>query len=118
MSEEVFGPVIPVVPYQSIEEAMQRINNGPSPLGSYVVTNDSSLANQFVNTIRSGGAAVNCFGLQGGHVALPFGGFGRSGQGCHSGREGFLGYCHTKSVFYGASDSLVHKHLEPPLSTN
>jgi len=116
MTDEVFGPVIPVVPYKSIDQAMARINAGPSPLGSYIATHDSDLARRFVETVRSGGAAVNNFGIQGGHVALPFGGIGASGHGCHSAREGFLNYSHTKSVFYGAGDSLVHKVLEPPLS--
>jgi coniferyl-aldehyde dehydrogenase len=116
MTDEVFGPIIPVTPYTSMDEAIQRINAGPSPLGSYIATHDTALARRFIAEARSGGAAVNNFGLQGGHVALPFGGFGASGQGCHSAREGFLGYSHTKSVFHGASDSMVHKVLEPPLS--
>jgi coniferyl-aldehyde dehydrogenase len=116
MMDEVFGPVIPVTPYRSIDEAMERINAGPSPLGSYLATHDDALARRFITTVRSGGAAINNFGLQGGHVALPFGGVGASGHGCHSAREGFLGYSHTKSVFHGAADSIVHKVLEPPLS--
>lgn len=116
MTDEVFGPVIPVTPYRSIDEAMARINAGPSPLGSYLATHDDALARRFITTVRSGGAAINSFGLQGGHVALPFGGIGASGHGCHSAREGFLGYSHTKSIFHGAADSIVHKVLEPPLS--
>lgn len=116
MTEEVFGPVIPVSPYRSIDEAMARINAGPSPLGSYLATYDGGLARRFITTVKSGGAAINNFGLQGGHVALPFGGIGASGHGCHSAREGFLGYSQVKSVFHGAADSIVHKVLEPPLS--
>lgn len=116
MADEVFGPVIPVVPYSSVDEAIARINSGPSPLGSYIATHDTALARHFVTQVRSGGAAVNNFGLQGGHVALPFGGIGGSGNGCHGAHEGFLGYTHTKSVFYGAADSIVHKVLQPPLS--
>jgi len=113
MTEEIFGPVIPVVPFDSIEEAISKINAGPSPLASYLATHDKDLATRFATTVRSGGAAINNFGIQGGHVALPFGGFGRSGHGCHSGHEGFLGYSHTKSVFHGASDSFVHTVLKP-----
>lgn len=116
MSDEIFGPVIPVVPYNSVDEAIARINTGPSPLGSYIATHDDVLARHFVTHVRSGGSAVNNFGLQGGHVALPFGGIGNSGQGCHGAREGFLNYTHTKSVFYGAADSIVHAVLQPPLS--
>lgn len=114
MTEETFGPVIAVVPYDTIEEAMDRINQGPSPLGAYLATGDDDLAERFVTTVRSGGTGINTFGLQGGNPALPFGGFGASGMGCHSGREGFLGYTHTKSVFYGADDSFVHQIICPP----
>ncbi len=116
MIDEVFGPVVPVVPYASIDEAIARINAGPSPLASYIATHDTALAQRFVTRVRSGGAGVNTFGLQGGHPALAFGGIGASGYGYHSGREGFLNYSHAKSVFYGASDSLVHRALTPPLS--
>ena len=116
MQEEVFGPVIPVVTYGALDEAIARINAGPSPLASYIVTHDETAAEVFVRRVRSGGAAVNNFGLQGGHVALPFGGFGASGHGCHSAREGVLGYTHVKSVFHGAADSMVHQVLAPPLS--
>lgn len=116
LCDEIFGPVIPVLPYDTIERAMAQINAGPSPLASYLATYDSELAMRFVQTVRSGGAAINNFGLQGGHVALPFGGFGQSGHGCHSSRNGVLGYTHTKSVYYGAEDSIVHEVLAPPLS--
>ena len=116
MQEEVFGPVIPVVTYTSFDDAIARINAGPSPLASYIATQDEKAAEDFILRVRSGGAAVNNFGLQGGHVALPFGGFGASGHGCHSAREGVLGYTHVKSVFHGAADSIVHQVLAPPLS--
>lgn len=114
MNEEMFGPVIPVVGYDSVAEALTRINRGPAPLGAYLATNDSALTRQFVMGVRSGGTGINTFGLQGGNAALPFGGFGASGHGCHSGYDGFLNYSHTKSVFYGASDSFVHQVITPP----
>jgi coniferyl-aldehyde dehydrogenase len=116
MTDEVFGPVIPVVPYDDVGSAFARINAGATPLGAYIATHDTSLATRFVREVRSGGAAVNNFGLQGGHVALPFGGLGNSGQGCHSAKQGFLNYSHAKSVFWGSADNVVHKVLEPPLS--
>ena len=116
MSDEIFGPVIPVIPYDSIDDAFAGINAGETPLGAYIATHDTILARRFIDQVRSGGAAVNNFGLQGGHVALPFGGLGNSGQGCHSAKQGFLNYSHAKSVFWGASDSIVHAVLAPPLS--
>ncbi len=114
MIDEVFGPVMSVVPYATVDEAMMRINSGPSPLGAYVVTNDEELAQRFALTVRSGGTGINTFGLQGGHAALPFGGFGASGHGCHSGYEGFCNYTHVKSVFRGSDDSFVHQAITPP----
>lgn len=116
MTEEIFGPVIPVVPYATVDAAIARINAGHAPLGSYIATHDQTLARHYVTHVRSGGSAVNNFGLQGGHVALPFGGVGNSGQGCHGAHEGFLNYTQTKSVFYGAANSIVHAVLAPPLS--
>ncbi len=115
LQEEVFGPVIPVVSYQSMDVLFARINAGPTPLASYLVTYNQDLVHKFVHGVRSGGAAINNFGIQGGHVALPFGGVGHSGHGCHSGHEGFLNYSHTKSIFYGERDSHVHQALTPPI---
>ena len=115
MTDEVFGPILPVIPYTTEDDAMRRINAGPSPLGAYLATHDAGLAERFVRVVRSGGTGINnTFGLQGGHAALPFGGFGASGNGCHSGYEGFCNYSHVKSVFHGADDSFVHQVIIPP----
>ena len=116
MVDEVFGPIVPVVPYDTIDEAFARINAGPAPLGAYLATYDDELADRFAFTVRSGGTGINTFGLQGGHAALPFGGVGASGSGCHSGHAGFLNYSHTKSVFRGADDSFVHQVILPPFT--
>jgi coniferyl-aldehyde dehydrogenase len=115
MTDEVFGPIVPVVPYDSIDEVVSRLNAGPSPLGAYLATRDTALADRFAIEVRSGGTGINTFGLQGGHAALPFGGFGASGHGCHSGHAGFLNYSHTRSVFRGADDSFVHQVITPPI---
>ncbi len=117
MQEEVFGPVTPLVPYESLEEAIARINAGPAPLAAYIATHDDAAAKRFVAAVRSGGAGVNTFGLQGSHPALPFGGFGASGYGCHSSEAGFLNYSHRRSVFFAGTDSIVHKALALPLSS-
>ena len=116
MNDEIFGPITPVIPYDSIDDAMARINSGLTPLGAYIATHDDGLARRFVTQVQSGGCAVNNFGLQGGHPALPFGGLGNSGQGCHSAYEGFLNFSHSKSVFFGKEDSIVHQVINIPLS--
>lgn len=114
MRDEVFGPVVPVVAYDTFDEAIEYINAGPSPLGAYLASRDGSLVDRFVAEVRSGGTGINTFGLQGGNPALPFGGVGASGMGCHSGYEGFCNYSHTKSVFHGSDDSFVHQVILPP----
>jgi coniferyl-aldehyde dehydrogenase len=120
MTDEVFGPVIPVVAYEpamgvaALDPVIDRINAGPSPLGAYLVTRDEALAQRFVDRVRCGGIGINTFGLQGGHAALPFGGFGASGHGCHGAYEGFCNYTHARSVFHGTDDSFVHQVILPP----
>jgi coniferyl-aldehyde dehydrogenase len=114
MQDEIFGPVTPVKAYGSIEAAIQRINAGPSPLASYIVTRDEILARRFASDVQSGGTGVNVFGFQAADPGLPFGGVRQSGFGCHSGFEGFLNYSHSKSVFYCADDNGLAAAIRPP----
>ncbi|MFT7531692.1 MAG: coniferyl-aldehyde dehydrogenase [Gammaproteobacteria bacterium] len=114
MREEIFGPVTALLCYDDIDEAISRINSGPSPLACYLATHNSDVAERFILQVRSGGVAINDFGTQAGHPGIPFGGFGQSGMGCHSGYEGFLNYSHTKGVFHGAEDSAVVKSMRMP----
>ncbi|MCZ8130302.1 MAG: aldehyde dehydrogenase family protein [Steroidobacteraceae bacterium] len=114
MQDEIFGPVTPVKTYRTIEDAIARINSGPSPLASYLVTRDEELGRRFAAEVQSGGTGVNVFGFQAADPALPFGGVGKSGIGCHSGPEGFLNYSHSKSVFYCADDNGLAAAIRPP----
>lgn len=114
MQDEIFGPVTPVKTYRSIDAAIERINAGASPLASYIVTRDESLAARFAARVQSGGTGVNVFGFQAADPGLPFGGVRQSGIGCHSGIEGFLNYSHSKSVFYCADDNGLAAAIRPP----
>ena len=114
MQDEIFGPVTPVKSYRRIEDAIARINAGPSPLASYIVTRNQALGERFAAEVLSGGTGVNVFGFQAADPGLPFGGVGKSGMGCHSGREGFLNYSHAKSVFYCTDDNPLSMAIRPP----
>lgn len=114
MQEEIFGPVTPVKTYRTIEDAIARINSGPSPLAAYIVTRDEKLGARFASEVLSGGAGVNVFGFQAADPLLPFGGVGKSGIGCHSGIEGFRNFSHTKTVFFCADDNGLAHAIRPP----
>lgn len=114
MREEMFGPITAVKPYDSFDEAIAYINNRDRPLAAYIVGRERNLIEQFQVRVIAGGVGVNVFGLQGAHPALPFGGIGASGMGCHSGFEGFLTFTHNKSVFECADDSVLMASLKGP----
>lgn len=114
MREEMFGPITAVKPYDTFDEAIAYINGRDRPLAAYFVGRERGLIEQFQTRVVAGGIGVNVFGLQGAHPALPFGGIGASGMGCHSGFEGFLTFTHNKSVFECADDSVLMASLKGP----
>lgn len=114
MREEVFGPITAIKPYDEFDAAIEYINTRDRPLAAYFVGRERDLIERFQSRVLSGGVGINVFGLQGAHPALPFGGTGMSGMGCHSGFEGFLTYTHNKSVFECADDSPIMASLKGP----
>jgi coniferyl-aldehyde dehydrogenase len=114
MTDEIFGPITAVKPYTSFDEAVDYINSHDRPLAAYFVGRERDLADAFQSRVIAGGIGINVFGLQGAEPALPFGGIGASGMGCHSGYEGFIGFTHSKSVFECADDSPLMAALKGP----
>lgn len=104
MTEEIFGPVLPIVPYSSIDDAIEEINEGERPLGLYIFTDSETEADRIINCTNSGGAAVNSCAMQGALPALGFGGSGNSGMGRHHGIEGFREFSNPRGVFIRAKD--------------
>ena len=98
MTEEIFGPILPVVPYDDLREAIARINAGERPLGLYVFGSDRACTEQILGQITSGGAAVNTCAIQGALPSLGFGGVGMSGMGRHHGIEGFREFSNQRGV--------------------
>ncbi|HEY3821705.1 MAG TPA: coniferyl aldehyde dehydrogenase [Polyangiaceae bacterium] len=99
MQEEIFGPVLPIVTYQSLDEAIDYVNEHPRPLALYFFSHDKQATERVLNETISGGVTVNETML---HVAqddLPFGGIGPSGMGAYHAHEGFESFTKKKPVF-------------------
>lgn len=99
MREEIFGPILPVVPYGDLDEAIAYVNARPRPLALYVFDHDRAAVDRVVDRTVSGGVTVNETIL---HIAqddLPFGGVGASGMGEYHGRAGFDTFSKRKAVF-------------------
>ena len=98
MEEELFGPILPVLPYDSLKEAVDRVNSRPRPLALYVFTNRRETARYLLREIPFGGGCVNDTVLHLTAPGLPFGGLGESGMGQYHGKAGFDVFTHYKSV--------------------
>ncbi len=98
MQKELFGPILPIVPYDSVEEALDYVNRRPRPLALYLFTYDRGLQDHVATHTHSGSLCINEALIQVGVDDLPFGGIGPSGLGHYHGREGFLTMSKAKSV--------------------
>ena len=116
MQEEIFGPVLPVLPYTSLKSVIDYINDRPRPLALYVFTRDRNLSDTVIAHTRSGGVTVNDCALQVAQHDLPFGGTGNSGMGHYHGMEGFLEFSKLRPVFHQAPLSSTAA-LTPPYGT-
>jgi len=112
-TREIFGPVLPVVGYESIEDPVHAINARPRPLALYPFSNDKALVHTLLHRVMSGGVSVNDGLFHVGQHDLPFGGVGDSGMGHYHGYEGFVTFSKMRPVFYQAGFSAV-KFLWPP----
>jgi coniferyl-aldehyde dehydrogenase len=98
MQEEVFGPVLAVMPYDDINEVIDYVNDHPTPLGSYWFGGNTAEFGIFRRRTRSGGVTRNDFALHCALDGLPFGGVGNSGTGYYHGRYGFDTFSHLRAV--------------------
>lgn len=99
MREEIFGPILPIVPYDRIDDAIAYVNGHPAPLALYLFSFDKALQRRVAAATRSGAIAINDTMTHAGIANLPFGGIGESGMGHYHGREGFLAFSKAKPVF-------------------
>ena len=113
MREEIFGPVLPVVPYEQLDEALAFVNARDRPLALYCFTNDKRVRARVLDGAISGGVTLNGTLVHAGHDGLPFGGIGASGMGSYHGHDGFRRFSHARAVHeVGAINAL--ERLGPP----
>lgn len=98
MQEEIFGPILPVISYTSLDEAIAKIKEGEKPLSCYIFTSNEGIKNKLLKEISFGSGAVNEALMQITNSHLPFGGVGDSGMGAYHGEKGFGTFSHYKSI--------------------
>ena len=113
MQREIFGPVLPIVAYDELAEAVAFINARPRPLAFYPFSHNRATIDHLLERVMSGGVCVNDALWHVGQHDLPFGGVGSSGMGHYHGREGFANFSKMRPVFYQARVSGM-RLLWPP----
>ena len=103
MQEEIFGPILPVLEFDQLDEALTQLRGKPTPLALYVFTNDRATEARLLSGARSGGACVNDVVSHMIGTGLPFGGLGESGSGAYHGRAGFDAFSHRRAVLRRAT---------------
>ncbi|WP_419870338.1 NAD(P)-dependent benzaldehyde dehydrogenase MdlD [Chryseobacterium sp. CT-SW4] len=98
MQQEIFGPILPIMSYNDINEALEEINKRPKPLALYIFTESQELAEDVLNRTTSGDAEINSTIIHVGSHYLPFGGVGTSGMGKYHGKFSFENFSHCRSV--------------------
>ena len=102
MEEEIFGPILPIITYRDLDEAIAIINERPKPLALYLFTNDEEKQERVLKKTSSGGVCINDTLIHGSTSTLPFGGVGESGMGKYHGKASFDTFTHYKSVMKGS----------------
>jgi acyl-CoA reductase-like NAD-dependent aldehyde dehydrogenase len=114
MQEEIFAPILPVIPYDGLDQALERVRGQARPLAFYLFGKDRGVIERSLLSTLSGGVVINDTLI---HVAiedLPFGGIGPSGMGRYHGREGFDAFSHLRAVFERTGPRL-DRLIRPPL---
>jgi aldehyde dehydrogenase (NAD+) len=118
MQEEVFGPILPILEVNSVQEVIDFVNARSSPLGLYLFSENDSVTEQILNLTASGDAAVNDCTLQPTIHDLPFGGVGNSGMGKYHGEWGFRAYSNARGILSHSTHIDIGGLRYPPYERN
>ena len=100
MKDEIFGPVLPVIPYENLTDAIRFVRQRPKPLAFYFFSRDRQAVKRMLRETSSGGACINNTIMHLTSVHLPFGGVGQSGMGKYHGKYSFDTFSNQKSVLF------------------
>jgi aldehyde dehydrogenase (NAD+) len=114
MSNEIFGPILPVITVQSLDDAIRFVNSRPKPLSAYLFTKTRAVRERVIKEVPAGGMLVNHLAFQVSTAKLPFGGVGPSGMGAYHGRYGFEEFSHRKSVLTKPTRPDLSSFIYPP----
>ena len=112
MEEEIFGPILPIIAYENVDEVLMNVKRRPKPLAFYLFTEDESLVNKVVYGMEFGGATINDCLMHITNPNLEFGGVGQSGMGGYHGYFGFVNFSNRKSIV--KASSLIDNKLKYP----
>ncbi|KAK4481306.1 hypothetical protein RD792_012191 [Penstemon davidsonii] len=98
MNDEIFGPLLPIITVNKVEDGIGKINAKEKPLAAYLFTNDKKLQKEFIRDVSAGSMAINETTLQIAEHSMPFGGVGESGFGAYHGKFSFEAFSHKKAV--------------------
>ncbi|XP_074660079.1 aldehyde dehydrogenase, dimeric NADP-preferring-like isoform X2 [Tubulanus polymorphus] len=119
MKEEIFGPVLPIVNVEDVDEAIRFINEREKPLALYIFSKDSACYDKIISQTSSGGVCVNDVIMHAAMETLPFGGVGSSGMGSYHGKRSFDTFSHRRScLITGYALEKVNNLRYPPYSDN
>src|SRR6201985_2846686 len=114
MSNEIFGPILPVISVQSLDDAIRFVNSRPKPLSAYLFTKTRAVRERVIKEVPAGGMLVNHLSFQVSTAKLPFGGVGASGMGAYHGRYGFEEFSHRKSGLTKPTRPALSSFIYPP----
>ncbi|KAL7677539.1 hypothetical protein ACOME3_003776 [Neoechinorhynchus agilis] len=118
MQEEIFGPILPVLPVNSVDEAIDFVNRRPKPLALYLFTHNTKIEKKTLEGTTSGGVCINDCLMHIVPYTLPFGGVGESGMGKYHGRASFQSFSNLKSVAkHTWNFDVIEKKMTPPFTS-
>jgi aldehyde dehydrogenase (NAD+) len=114
MTDEIFGPILPIMTVQSLDDAIGFVNARPKPLAAYLFTKTKSIRERVIKEVSAGGMVINHLLFQFSTNKLPFGGVGPSGMGAYHGKFGFEQFSHKKSVMTKPTRPDLGAFIYPP----